>query len=412
MTHRPEPPVAPREPAAAFDHFTHFTLADSDAAWRALREAHPAAWTDANGGYWVVAGYDSVTTAYRDWETFSSARTDPAISSLSIGDARMPALLPEELDPPEWRPIRRILAQLLSPQAVERLRPRVRHWVAQFLDRIIEQGHGELAHDLAVPVPAAVTMEWLGWPEEEWITAASTFHEMARHEYLSPGFIEAGKRFGWLAGRIHEEVAARRKSPREDAMSTIATHDLDGRSITATEAEAMVLLTIGGGVDTTTALASAAFVHLGRDRELRQRLVEEPALLADATEEFLRYYPPARTHARTVTKDVDFAGCPMRAGDRVLLSEASACRDESAFPDADRFVADRSPNRHVAFGMGIHRCPGSHLARLEFTEMLRAVLDRIGDYELGEPVEYPNWAAIGGWASIPVTFPPGRRAAG
>jgi cytochrome P450 len=96
----------------------------------------------------------------------------------------------------------------------------------------------------------------------------------------------------------------------------------------------------------------------------------------------------------------------MRAGDRVLLSEASACRDESAFPDAQVFVADREPNRHVAFGMGLHRCPGSHLARIEFAEMVTAVLERIPDYQLGETVEYPNWAAIGGWATIPVTFPP------
>ena len=166
-----------------------------------------------------------------------------------------------------------------------------------------------------------------------------------------------------------------------------------------------MLLLIGGGVDTTTALTSAALVHLGRDLELRGRLIAEPALLPTATEELLRVYPPSRTHARTVTRDVELGGCWLRAGDRVLLGEASACHDDLAFPDADRFVADRSPNRHVAFGMGIHRCVGSHLARLEAVEILTAVLERIPDYQLGEVVEYPNWAAIGGWASIPVTLP-------
>jgi cytochrome P450 len=392
-------------PVVDFNHFTHVTSAGSDAAWRALRRRCPAAWTDANGGHWVIAGYEAVTAAFRDWETFSSARTDPAISSLSLGDARMPKLYPEELDPPEWKPQRQILARMLSPGAVEALRPRVRHWVHHHLDRIVDAGRADLAHDLAVPVPSAVTMEWLGWPEDEWLTAASTFHEMARHEYFSPGFNEAGRRFGWLGHRIREEVADRRRAPRDDAMSTIANADLGGRPITAEEAEAMVLLAIGGGVDTTTALTSAALVHLGRDLDLRARLLAEPELLAAATEEFLRFYPPARTHARTVTRDVEFAGCPLRAGDRVLLSEASACRDEAAFPDADRFVAGRSPNRHVAFGMGIHRCVGSHLARLEFTETISAVLDRIPGYVLGEVVEYPNWAAIGGWAEIPVTLP-------
>ncbi len=393
-------------PVVDFDVFTHTSSAGSDAAWRAVRERCPVAWTEAAGGHWLVAGYDAVTTAFRDWETFSSARTDPAISSLSLGDARMPKLYPEELDPPEWNPQRKILAGLLSPRAVEALRPRVRHWVDHFLGRVLDAGRAELAHDLAVPVPAAVTMEWLGWPEDEWMAAASTFHDMARHEYFSPGFNEAGRRFGWLATRIREEVALRRDEPRDDTMSVIANADLDGRRITAEEAEAMVLLTIGGGVDTTTSLTSAALVHLGRDRDLRHRLIAEPDLLLHATEEFLRVYPPSRTHARTVTRDVEFFGCPMRAGDRVLLSEASAGHDEAAFPDAGRFVADRMPNRHVAFGMGIHRCPGSHLARLEFGEIIRAVLARIPDYELGEVVEYPNWAAIGGWAEISVTFAP------
>jgi cytochrome P450 len=249
-------------------------------------------------------------------------------------------------------------------------------------------------------------MEWLGWPEDEWIAAASTFHDMARHEYGSPSFIDAGRRFGWLAKRIHEEVAERRRAPRDDVLSAIANADLDGKAITAEDAEAMVLLLIGGGVDTTTALTSAALVHLGHDLELRARLVAEPTLLRGATEEFLRVYPPARTHARTVTRDVELAGCPMRAGDRVLLSEASACHDAAMFPDADRFDPERAPNVHVAFGVGLHRCPGAHLARLEFAEVITAVLERIPDYALGEAMEYPNWAAIGGWAAIPVTFPP------
>lgn len=400
-----------RTPAVGFDHLTHFTLADSDGQWAALRAEHPAAWTDANGGYWVVASYDAVTAAMRDWETFSSARTDPGISSLSIPDAPMPLLLPEELDPPDWQPIRRVLAGLLSPQAAERLRPRVRHWVHHHIDAFIERGTADLAHELAVLVPVSVTMEWLGWPEDEWVAAAGVFHEMARHEYLSPGFLEAGQRFAWLHGRIREEVTARRGESRDDVMSVVANCDLDGQRISGRDAGAVVLLLIGGGVDTTTALSSAAFVHLGRDLDLRRRLIGEPELLASATEEFLRFYPPVRTHARTVTRDVAFAGCPMRAGDRVLLSEASACHDQVAFPDADRFIPDRMPNRHVAFGMGIHRCPGSHLARIEFEELVRGVLERLPDYEMGEPLEYPNWAAIGGWAEIPVRFPVGARRA-
>ena len=110
-------------------------------------------------------------------------------------------------------------------------------------------------------------------------------------------------------------------------------------------------------------------------------------------------------------RDTELGGCPVAKGDRVLLSEVSANHDESAFPDADRFVIDRFPNRHVAFGLGIHRCPGSHLARAQFKEMLRQVLERMPDYTVrdADVVEYTNWSAIGGWARLPATFTPGRR---
>jgi cytochrome P450 len=170
-------------------------------------------------------------------------------------------------------------------------------------------------------------------------------------------------------------------------------------------------MTVGGGVDTTTALIGAALLHLSQVPADRRRLIEEPDLLVMATEEFLRYYPPARTHARTVAEDIEFAGCPMRKGDRVLLSEISSGRDEHAFPDADEFVIDRNPNRHLSFGVGLHRCVGSHLARIEFAEVINAILTRLPDFQVDEAavVEYPNWASIGGWATLPATFTPGKR---
>jgi cytochrome P450 len=399
-----------RQPEVDFD-YRHASMAQSDAAWRDLREVAPVSWTGANGGHWTLADYDTVSTAFRDWETFSSERADPSRCAISIAQSRLPLMLPEECDPPRWHGYRRVLAELLSPGAVERIRPRVEHWVDHQIDQFIEAGRAELAHDLAVPVPSMVTMEWLGWPQDEWIRAASTFHAMAKYTSGSPEYVAAAERFGWLAERVTEEVTSRLRRPRDDAMTRIALHEIDGTRVSPEEASSIVMLTIGGGVDTTTALTSAALVHLGRNRDDRDRLRADPALLATATEEFLRYYPPARTHARTVARDAEFAGCPMHAGDRVLLSEISANRDERAFPDPEQFVIDRFPNRHVSFGMGIHRCPGSHLARVEFTTMIAHVLHRLPDFTLDEDgvVEYPNWAMLGGWASIPVRFTPGRR---
>lgn len=400
-----------REPVAEFDVFAHDSMARSNEAWAALRARCPVSWTPLNGGHWTVAGYEEVSAAFRDWETFSSARTDPERSSISIASSRIPLLIPEELDPPRWKPLRRILAELLAPNAVENLRPRVEHWVDHCIDGFVERGHADLAHELAVPIPSLVTMEWLGWPQDEAAEAASVFHDMAKHVPGSAGYQASAARFQWLAGRVAEEVRARRARARDDALSVIARYEVDGEQLPADVAESIVLLTIGGGVDTTTALTSAALVHLGTHPEDRRRLIREPELLDVATEEFLRVYPPARTHARTVRTDAELAGCPMRAGDRVLLSEVSANRDGRAFPEPDSFLVDRFPNRHVSFGVGIHRCPGSHLARLEFKVTIREVLRRLPDFVLDEGgvVEYPNWSMIGGWGSIPVTFTPGPR---
>jgi cytochrome P450 len=401
-------------PTVDFDLFATVTRAQSDESWRVPRERCPVAWTEHHGGCWVISGYEEVAAAFRDWEHFSSARTDPEVSSIVLGDSRLPLLTPEEIDPPDWYPLRRILSELLAPRAAERLRPRARHWTTHFIDAFVETGACEFTHQLSVPVPGAVTLEWLGFPQSDWAMIAGAFHDVAAFSRGTPEHRNAQMAFGMVMTRIREEIAARELEPRDDAMTAIAYHEIDGARIPREVAESIVFMTVGGGVDTTTALIGAALLHLTQFPDDRRRLLEEPDLLVTATEEFLRFYPPARTHARTVSEDVEFAGCAMRKGDRVLLSEISSGRDEAAFPAAERFVIDRNPNRHLSFGVGIHRCVGSHLARIEFAEVLTAVLTRLPDFEIDEDavVEYPNWASIGGWAKLPATFTPGPRLSG
>jgi cytochrome P450 len=400
-------------PTIDFDLFAAVTRAQSDESWRAPRERCPVAWTEHHGGYWVISGYEEVAAAFRDWEHFSSARTDPEVSSIVLGDSRLPLLTPEEIDPPDWYPRRRILSELLAPRAAERLRPRARHWTTHFIDAFIETGKCEFTHQLSVPVPGAVTLEWLGFPQSDWAMIAGAFHDVAAYSRGTPEHRRAQMEFGKVMTRIREEIEARELEPRDDAMTSISYHEIDGERIPREVAESIVFMTVGGGVDTTTALIGAALLHLAQFPDDRRRLLDEPDLLVTATEEFLRYYPPARTHARTVSEDIEFAGCAMHKGDRVLLSEVSSGRDETAFPGAEQFVIDRNPNRHLSFGVGIHRCVGSHLARVEFAEVLTAVLTRLPDFEIDEDavVEYPNWASIGGWAKLPATFTPGPRLA-
>ena len=404
----------PKQPLIDFDHYRQHSLSESDRAWREVRKACPVAWTEANGGHWVISSYQAVASAFKDWETFSSARTDPEVSSLSVGNLKIPPLYPEELDPPEWHPLRRILSELLSPGAVQRLQPRITHWVTHYIDQVIESGRCDMTEDIACPIPAAVSLELLGFPQSDWERMSNAFHGTGSYDRSTPEFAQALADVAWVGARVREELSERVREPRDDAMSFIVSHDVDGHQIASTDAEAVVLLVIGGGVDTTTSLTSSALVYLGRHPELRAPLLDDPTILDSGTEEFLRMYPPARTHARIAVRDIELGGCHISAGDRVLLSEVSACHDERAFPDADRFIIDRFPNRHVAFGLGIHRCPGSHLARAQFKEIMRQVLQRMPDYRVDQQqiVEYPNWSSIGGWAKIPATFSPGGRLLG
>jgi len=392
-----------RSPEVDFDVFEASTLADSDTSWRELRDAHAVAWTERNGGHWVITRHEEVAEAFRTWEVFSSARTDPARSAIAISSNNVPLLIPEELDPPDWHPMRRILAQQLSPGASERLRPRARHWARTCIDAVIESGRSNLVDDLAFPVPAAVTLEWLGFPQSDWHAMSQAFHDAAAYETGTPEYKAALAAFGQVMVRVAEEVAKREQEPRDDGLTALVYQEVDGERISREVAEALVFMTVGGGVDTTSALTSAALVHLHQHPDDRARLLEDPELFDNATEEFLRCYPPARTHARTVTEDTEFAGCPMKKGDRVVLSEASAGRDERQFPDADRFVIDRFPNRHLSFGAGIHHCLGASLARMEGRVAMSSLIRRFPDLELAAPPVYRNHFVLRGLTELRVS---------
>jgi cytochrome P450 len=409
-------------PVVDFDLASFKGVAESNAAWARVRATTPVAWTDDNGGAWLVSSYDAVSEGFRNWQALRSGRDvrtipgpggSPDLLPINAVPVQTTArMIPEELDPPLWHPYRRVFNELLSPKKVEEtLYPRVKHWVTKFLDDVIESGKCDIVETLTSGVPGAVILEWLGFPEEEWHRFSAAFHNSSAYVPGAPGAQHFLDELEWAFERIKEEVSELRETPRDNLTSELANKQVDGERTSYEFATGMVNMAMSGGVDTTTSVASSAFVHLARHPEDRQRLIDEPDLIDSAIEEFLRLYPPARTHGRTVVEDTELGGFQLRKNDRVILSEVSACHDEAAFDDADKFVIDRFPNRHLAFGMGPHRCPGSHVARAMFKEMLIQVLERIPDYRLVEEEleEYPNCTALGGWSRAPITFTPGQR---
>lgn len=402
----------PRCPVVHFDHHSPEHSADPVGAYRKLRSETPVAWTEAHGGFWVLSDYKSVFEAARDDDTFSSERSPYGGEGLSVTIPKAPSHfhIPIELDPPRFRPYRKVVNKVTAPAAVKKLDAVIKKYTTGFIDEVIESGEADLAFIAAVP--AAVTIDWLGLDPSEYQKYVDAMHTLV---VAPPGSKEyehaATVAVPWVQETVRKHIAERRKNPADDATSAFIAADIEGRKMTDDEIYSILELLISGGVGTTTSLTTQAMVWLYQNPHERQRLIDNPDMLDVAIEEFLRVFSPTQALARTVTRDVEFMGCPMRKGDRVLLSWASANRDPSQFKDPDKVDITRWPNRHMAFGIGIHRCAGSHLGRAMAKEILGQVLERMPDYvvDLDNLVPYRDQGTNAGYHSIPVTFTPGKR---
>lgn len=399
-------------PIVDFDHNSPEHSRDPVAAYARLRAEAPVAWTDAHGGYWVLSDYDAVFAAARDDALFSSARSPHGGEGLSNVIPKAPVRLhiPVELDDPEHRSYRRILNPVTSPAAIAALEPMIWRWTTWFVDQVIEDGACDFAS--VIGVPAVVTLDWLGLDVADWRRYSKALHSVLADRAGSPAHTHAVEvDIPWMEGQITAAIAERRARPRSDLISYLLAQEVDGAPMTDDAAYSMIELLISGGVGTTASLVSQTLVHLGRHPEQRQRLIDEPDLMPRAVEEFLRAFSPTQALARTVTRDLDFRGCPVRKGDRALLAWSSANRDPMQFDHPDEVDLDRWPNRHAAFGMGIHRCAGAHLGRAIARELLGQIVRRMPDYVIDESglESYAHQGVNAGYQHIPATFTPGPR---
>jgi cytochrome P450 len=313
------------------------------------------------------------------------------------------------MDPPEYTPYRKLLNPHFSPATSKAWEPRIRHWTDVCIDAVIEKGTFDIVIDLANPVPALFTCELLGLPVENWRVYADLAHESV---YTPPAErADVIRRYREMMDGVVEVIAARRADPKDDLISKLVTSEVDGDPMALDMVRAIVHLIMAGGFDTTTAVTTNALIYLADHPEDRQRLIDDPELIPRACEEFLRYYTPQQALARTVAKPVCVAGVQMQPGDRALISWASANHDESVFESAADVNIDRFPNRHTAFGIGIHRCLGSHIARAELATMITRVLDRMPDYTVDHASarRYPSIGIVNGWIDAPATFTPRSR---
>jgi cytochrome P450 len=382
-----------------------------------LRRRCPVAWNENYGGFWFVTSYDAVAQAARDGDTFAHKYEPNAADGVDyqgeMGVPRpegQPALGLGEVDGPYHQALRRALTPFFSPGAVQRMQPFMEQSVHWFLDQRIGDGQMDLVLDYASPVPAILTMRLMGLPYDNWHLYANLFHSIMAVPQDSDEYANAIAEVPAMMDGLLQVAAARRAEPQEDLTSFLAQFEFDGKRLDDAQLVDILWNLIGGGVDTTTSLTSLSLLHLGTHPALRQQLIDRPELYRTAADEFLRYCSVNQQLSRTVTRDVVLGGQQLRRNDRVIISWLAANHDEQAFDRPDDVVLDRAPNHHVAFGLGRHRCIGAHLARVMFEVMVKAVLDRIPDYQVDAAgvYEYLGNPSMTGLGKLPVTFTPGE----
>ena len=398
---KPRAPVA--DWATDFDHVDPGYAARAPEIWDELRGECPVAHSDRYGGTWLPVRHEDVCAIAKDTDTFSS-------NGVVVHDGR-PEIPPPvgfappiTSDPPFHRIAREFLLPAFAPKPIEAKRDATRQTCRELLDDLladVEAGQTDIV-DAALSytqhIPVRVIADMLGVPRSD----GDQFRIFIHRIMEQPGTEERVEYEDSIDFYLDTLIAARAEEPQDDLISRMTHATIEGHRLEHEHVRGTCGLLIIAGVDTTWSAIGASLWHMAQHPEDRRRWIEDPEVRPFAVEEFLRFYAPV-TMARLLAKDTEFAGRSMRADDWVLLPFPAANRDPEAFEDAGEFVIDRLRNRHVAFGLGIHRCLGSNLARMELTVALEEWMERVPHFELADPAGV-TWSTgqIRGPRTLPV----------
>ncbi len=354
--------------------------------WAELRAAGcPVAHSDRYGGMWAPITAELVREVAYDTEHFTS-RSVVVSTATILAEPPVGGAPPISSDPPFHALARRLLLPPFVPKQIEPWEPEVRKLCRQRLEEMGAITPGETVVDAAAQyashIPVNVIARMLGFPVEDDDLFRQFVHNTLEGVNLPPEVRQAS--FQQLNDYIDARIEEHRGDPRDDLTSYLLDAELAGQKLTPEHVRGSIVLLLLAGIDTTWSAIGSSIWHLASHPDDRRRLVAEPELLPTAIEELLRAYAPV-TMARMVAVDHDFHGCPMHKDEWVLLPFPAANRDPAMFEQSDEVVIDRLENRHAAFGLGIHRCLGSNLARLELRVAVEEFLARFPDFELADP---------------------------
>jgi hypothetical protein len=396
----------------AFNPFLPEVHEDPYPLYRRLRAEDPVHRSEL--GFWVLTRHADVLALLRDPRTSRDPRRSERVEALR-SSVEVSRLLDEEeaapsmlfVDPPDHTRLRTLVNKAFTPAAVERLRPRVEEIVDGLLDRVAGRGAMDVVEDLAYPLPVTVICELFGVPEADWDRFRNwsrAFVHLLDPLVASDALERALQARLALRGYLRELIAQRRAHPADDLLSALIAAEDQGQALSEAELVSMCVLLLVAGHETTVNLIANGTLALLRHPPARARLEADPSLAGGAVEELLRYDSPVQFTSRHALADFEVGGRAVRTGETVVAVLGAANRDPAVFPDPDELDLTRKPNRHVAFGGGIHFCLGATLARIEAGIAIPALLGRLAGLELaGAPVRRDT-VTLRGLSSLPVRF--------
>ena len=382
-----------------FDHYDPDVARDPYPAWAELRKRCPIAHSDDHGGYWMVSNHDLVRQVALHPEIFSTQYTTvPPL--FAFGEVR---IAPLQLEPEDHGRVKPLLTPPFGVHRAAALEPSTREAAVALLDELVPRGRFDASQDFARLVPTGVIGQLLGIPEE-FDRLTSWVKRMIEHLTDNPEDVMAAglEMFMFMS----DLVERRRTEPGDDVISAMLASEIDGQRLDQGEIVMSAVTFVLAGIDTAWSTLGCALHYLATHPEDQQRLRDEPGLLDTAREEFLRAFAPVAP-ARICKEDTELGGEAVKAGEMLLVSFPSACRDEAEFDDPDEIRLDRTPNRHLAFGTGIHRCLGVNIARMELRVGLEEFLRRVPPFRLdGDEADAVDWTLgqVRGPKKLLITF--------
>ena len=403
---------SPRREADEFDtdldHHSAEFAKDPFPMLSELQSRCPVAKSSHWGGFWVLTGYDEVFDAVHTPEVFSSRPNEQGQRGVPPQPGAG-SLVPIDYDQPDVGVYRSFLLSALSPGSAREMQPMIREMANDFIDQFIERGTADVTQELFTPLPAQLILRLLGLDASRWAEWVVWVHGFVHDPAVDPE--GAVTKVMAMFAEIYQAIGAARAQPQPGLLGELVAAERDGRALTDDELANAVFLLILGGMDTTAGLTGNSLLLIDAQPELRQQILDDPSVLDQGTEEFLRYATPVLSLPRTVTEDTEFHGRQLKKGEQVLIMWAAANRDPSQFEDPETIDLSRKATRHMAFGLGVHRCLGSNLARVMFKTMLTELLTRAPDLAVrtSEVVRYDDAGPVYAVRHLPITFTPGQR---